>query len=106
MENNFGLRIVKDYPIKGVNFIDINGLLATPKHFAAIIDKFCETIKNNLPAETLSKAAILSPESRGFVFGAPVAAKLGLPLLLIRKNGKNNKDVKTFIDILHLKVYT
>ena len=88
MNNNYGLTIVKDYPIKGVNFIDINGLLATPKYFTAIVDKFCETIKDTLPADMLGKAAILSPESRGFIFGAPVACKLGLPLLLIRKNGK------------------
>ena len=88
MENNYGLTIVKDYPIKGVNFIDINGLLATPKYFTAVIEKFCETVKNNLPADIIGKAAIITPESRGFVFGAPVAAKLGLPLLLIRKNGK------------------
>ena len=88
MNNTYGLTIVKDYPIKGVNFIDINGLLATPQHFTAIIEKFCETLKQSLPAEQLKQAAIITPESRGFVFSAPVAAKLGLPLLLIRKNGK------------------
>ena len=88
MQNNYGLTTVKDYPIKGVNFIDINGLLATPKYFTAVIDKFCETVQNTLPADVLAKAAIITPESRGFVFSAPVAAKLGLPLLLIRKNGK------------------
>ncbi len=88
MQNNYGLTIVKDYPIKGVNFVDINGLLATPQYFTAVIEKFVETIKNTLPAEVLAKAAIITPEARGFVFGAPVAYKLGLPLLLIRKNGK------------------
>ena len=88
MKNNYGLTIVKDYPIKGVNFIDINGMLATPKYFTAVIDKFCETVKNTLPAKVLAKAAIITPESRGFIFSAPVANKLGLPLLLIRKNGK------------------
>ena len=88
MQNNYGLTIVKDYPIKGVNFIDINGLLATPQYFTAIIEKFVETIKNTLPAEKLAKAAVITPEARGFIFGAPVAYKLGLPLLLIRKNGK------------------
>lgn len=88
MSNDYGLTIVKDYPIKGVNFIDINGLLATPKYFTAVIEKFAETIKNALPADKLANAAIITPESRGFVFGAPVACTLGLPLLLIRKNGK------------------
>ncbi len=88
MTNNYGLTIVKDYPIKGVNFIDINGLLATPQYFADIIEKFCQTIQTALPAEILKQAAIITPESRGFVFSAPVADRLKLPLLLIRKNGK------------------
>ncbi len=88
MSTDYGLTIVKDYPIKGVNFIDINGMLATPKHFTAVIEKFCETVKNNLPADKLAKAAIITPESRGFIFSAPVADRLKLPLLLIRKNGK------------------
>ena len=88
MSNTYGLTIVKDYPIKGVNFIDINGLLATPQYFTAVIEKFCHTIQTALPAEVLKQAAIITPESRGFVFSAPVAAKLCLPLLLIRKNGK------------------
>lgn len=88
MQNNYGLTIVKDYPIKGVNFIDINGLLAAPQHFTAVIEKFCQTIQNALPADVLAKAAIITPEARGFLFGAPVANRLALPLLLIRKNGK------------------
>lgn len=96
MNNNYGLTIVKDYPIKGVNFIDINGLLATPAYFSAVIEKFCEIVKSTLPAEILSKAAIISPESRGFIFSAPVANKLGLPLLLIRKNGKIPNHPYTF----------
>ena len=33
MTQNYGLSIVKDYPIKGVNFIDINGLLEKPEYF-------------------------------------------------------------------------
>ena len=88
MSTNYGLTIVKDYPIKGVNFIDINGMLASPHYFTAVIEKFCETVKSNLPPEVFAKAAIITPESRGFIFSAPVADRLGLPLLLIRKNGK------------------
>ena len=88
MTNKYGLAIVKDYPIKGVNFIDINGLLANPTYFSAIIEKFCDVIKAALPANILQQTAIITPESRGFVFSAPVADRLKLPLLLIRKNGK------------------
>lgn len=97
MKKNYGINFVKDYPVKGVNFIDINGLLASPTEFQLVIDKFCRTIniihrgdytnqeKHNCWA---GKEAVLATESRGFLFGAPVAYKLNLPLVLVRKAGK------------------
>ncbi len=88
MKPNYGLTIVKDFPVKGVNFIDINGLLADPASFGAVIDQFCTLIKQTIPAATLQKAAIITPQARGFLFGAPVAYKLGLPLVCVRKKGK------------------
>jgi len=84
---DFGLTIVKDYPIKGINFIDINGLLAKPAGFTKAIDTFCRIISSTL-TPIPAKTAVISPESRGFLFGAPVAHQLGLPLLAIRKKGK------------------
>ena len=88
MKPNYGLTIVKDFPVKGVNFIDINDLLADPECFKAAIDKLCALIQESLPDATLKKAAIITPQARGFLFGAPVAYKLGMPLLLVRKKGK------------------
>ena len=88
MKPNYGLTIVKDFPIRGVNFIDINGLLDDPDCFRAAIDKLCALVTENIPAATLKTAAIITPQARGFLFGAPVAYKLGLPLLLARKKGK------------------
>jgi len=88
MQNKYGLTIVKDYPIKGVNFIDINGLLANPAGFTLAIDQFCQQIKSFLPAGKLATTAIIAPEARGFIFAAPVAYKMGIPLVLIRKKGK------------------
>ena len=88
MKPNYGLTIVKDFPIRGVNFIDINGLLEDPACFRAAIDKLCALVTENIPAATLKTAAIITPQARGFLFGAPVAYKLGLPLLLARKKGK------------------
>ena len=87
-KQNYGLTIVKDFPVKGVNFIDINGLLNDPACFAAAIDKLCALLQGNIPAATLKEAAVITPQARGFLFGAPVAYKLGLPLLLVRKKGK------------------
>lgn len=88
MKPNYGLTIVKDFPVKGVNFIDINGLLNDPSCFQAAIDKMCALIKENVPAATLQKTAIITPQARGFLFATPVAYRLGLPLLLVRKKGK------------------
>lgn len=85
---NYGLRIIQDYPVKNVQFIDINGLLAEPAHFTAVIHKMCDAVQNAVQPDLLKTAAIISPESRGFFFGAPVAYRLGLPLLPIRKKGK------------------
>lgn len=82
---SFPLTIIKDYPKLGINFIDINPLLANPVQFGAVIDTFCTAIKNaGVPAGT----AIIAPEARGFIFAAPVAHALGLPLVLLRKQGK------------------
>ncbi len=88
MKPNYGLTIVKDFPVKGVNFIDINGLLADPACFQAAINKLCTLITANVSADALKTATIITPQARGFLFGAPVAYKLGLPLLLVRKKGK------------------
>ncbi len=88
MKPNYGLTIVKDFPIRGVNFIDINGLLNDPACFQAAIDKLCALITEHIPASTLKTAAIITPQARGFLFASPVAYKLGLPLLLVRKKGK------------------
>lgn len=85
---NYGLRIIKDYPVKNVEFIDINGLLANPEYFTSVIDRMCSTIEKQLSREQLQHAAIISPESRGFYFGTPVAYRLKLPFLPIRKQGK------------------
>lgn len=84
----FGLKIVKDYPKEGINFIDINPLLENPAYFTTVIDKLGEEIIKTLDKETLSKTAIITPEARGFLFGAPTAYKLAVPLVLIRKKGK------------------
>lgn len=87
-KGSFKLNIIKDYPQKGINFIDINPLLQDPTQFAQAVDKFCNAITSSVDKDTLSQTAILAPEARGFIFGAPVASRLRLPMLLIRKKGK------------------
>ena len=96
MNPDYGLTIVKDYPIKGVNFIDINGLLENPSYFNKAIDNFCQLVTDVLGQALPEKTTIISPESRGFLFGAPAACKLGLPFLAIRKKGKIPNNPYTF----------
>ena len=76
------IRNVPDFPIHGVQFKDITSLLLTPEAFGETIDRLVEQAgKRNVDA----LAAI---DSRGFLFAAPMANRMGLPLALVRKAGK------------------
>ena len=76
------IRDVPDFPKPGIMFKDITPLLADPDGFAATIDYLAEQ------AQAYQADAILAIESRGFIFGAALADRVGLPMQLIRKRGK------------------
>lgn len=76
------IRNVPDFPKKGILFKDITPLLANPQAFKAIIDEFTTICKN----KGITKVVAL--ESRGFIFGAPLAYALGVGFVPIRKRGK------------------
>jgi len=76
------IRIIKDFPKKGIAFYDIASILADPKEFNNIINKMAIEVKK-LKANT-----IVGIDSRGFIFSAAVAYKLKLKLVMIRKKGK------------------
>lgn len=76
------LRDVPDYPKPGIVFKDITPLLQDARAFATCIDDLA-----NL-AEGLGATHIAGMESRGFLFGAPLAIKMGIGFLPIRKPGK------------------
>ena len=82
------IRTVYDFPIPGIQYRDITGLLEDPKSFKeAIIDMTSEAMQFKVQT-------IIGIESRGFVFGAPIAYDLDLPFVLARKPGKlPNKTV-------------
>ena len=73
---------VPDFPKPGIVFKDITPLLADPAGFRGTIDLLAERVAG------LDAAAILAIESRGFIFGAALAHKMGLPIHLVRKRGK------------------
>ena len=76
------IRDVPDFPKPGIVFKDITPLLSHAAGFASTIELMAERIRPYAPR------SLLAIESRGFLFAAPLAVHLGLPLHLIRKEGK------------------
>jgi adenine phosphoribosyltransferase len=81
-----------DFPAPGIAFKDITPLLADGDRFAATIDWLCARLES---AKTTFEA-VLAIESRGFVFGAPIAARFRSGLVLVRKPGKLPGLVESF----------
>lgn len=76
------IRKVPDFPKEGIVFYDITSVLMNPEAFGACLDALVERYRG------AGVDAIAAIESRGFLFAAPAAKELGLPLLLVRKAGK------------------
>lgn len=76
------IKDVPDFPKPGIVFKDITPLLTDPAAFTAITDQLADL------AAPRNCDAILGIESRGFIFGAALAYRMGLPLHLVRKRGK------------------
>jgi adenine phosphoribosyltransferase len=76
------IREIPDFPKPGIRFKDITPVLLDPSLFRSTLDALTEW--------TLEKKAdkVAGVESRGFLFAAPVADRLGLGLIPIRKLGK------------------
>ncbi|WP_221931772.1 adenine phosphoribosyltransferase [Thalassomonas sp. M1454] len=73
---------VPNYPIDGIMFRDITGILEDPKAFS-----FCiEHLKQRYANQGITK--IVGTEARGFIFGAPLALALGIGFVPVRKPGK------------------
>ena len=76
------IRDVPNFPKEGIIFKDISTIMMNPILSAEILDHLVELYKD----KGLTKIAGI--ESRGFLFGYPLAIRLGLPFVLIRKKGK------------------
>ncbi|HYG14789.1 MAG TPA: adenine phosphoribosyltransferase [Bacteroidia bacterium] len=76
------IRDVPDFPQPGIIFKDITTVLQQPK--------LCSTMLDNLALQVagLDIHAVAAIESRGFMFGFPLALRLGVPFIPIRKKGK------------------
>ena len=76
------IRKVPDFPAKGILFYDITSVIGNPEAFSYCIDKMVELYGEK------KIDAVAGVESRGFIFAAPFAERMGIPLILIRKAGK------------------
>jgi adenine phosphoribosyltransferase len=76
------IRDVPDFPKPGIVFKDITPVLNDAALFGAIIDVFVERYAS------MEVAKVAAMESRGFIFGAPLAARIGAGFVPLRKFGK------------------
>jgi adenine phosphoribosyltransferase len=76
------IRDIRDFPRPGILFRDITPLLGNAKAFSAAVDRLCADASQHTPD------AIIGIESRGFLFGGPLADRLGLRFVPVRKPGK------------------
>jgi len=76
------IRDVPDFPKPGILFKDITPVLHDPVLFKQVINVLSERVRG------MKVDKIAAIESRGFLFGAPVAFALGISLVPIRKKGK------------------
>ena len=76
------IRDVPDFPRKGILFRDITPVLEEPALFKGLIDELVA------PWKGAGLTRIAAVESRGFIFGAPMALSLGIGMSLVRKAGK------------------
>lgn len=76
------IRDVPDYPKPGILFKDITPLCGDGEAFRLVTDLLAERIAPLAPTK------LVGIESRGFIFGAALAERLGVGLALVRKPGK------------------
>src|SRR5919198_953499 len=76
------IRHVPDFPKAGILFYDITTLLQDPAGFRAAVDSL------SLPFQDQGIEIVVGIESRGFIFGAAVADRIGAGFTPVRKPGK------------------
>jgi adenine phosphoribosyltransferase len=82
------IRNVPDFPKPGIQFKDITPLLGNGPALRHVVDTMAERYRGKIDA-------VVGIESRGFIFGAPIAYALGVGLCIVRKPGKLPHDTHT-----------
>ena len=76
------VRTIPNFPEEGIMFRDITSVLQDPDGFKLAIDEMTRLVSD------LDFDVVLGAESRGFIFGMPIAYNNRKPFVLIRKKGK------------------
>ena len=76
------IRDIKDFPKEGIVFKDITPVLQDPAAFREVMDRML------VYARSRDATAVVGIESRGFIFGMPLAVELGVGFVPVRKLGK------------------
>ena len=76
------IRSIPDFPSEGIIFRDITTVIQDHDGFKLAIDSMINALKD------VDFDLVIGAESRGFIFGAPIAYALGKGLVLCRKKGK------------------
>lgn len=81
---------IENYPQEGVIFRDITPLMSDGEAFKYAVSKMTEYAKQ------LNVDVIVGPESRGFIFGCPVAIELGIGFVPVRKPNKLPRETISY----------
>jgi adenine phosphoribosyltransferase len=76
------IRNIPDFPLPGIQFKDVTTLLSDGAAFAQVVDTFASRYAGR------GIDAVVGIESRGFIFSAPLAYRVGVGLVPVRKHGK------------------
>ena len=76
------IEVVPDFPKKGVQFKDVTSLMQNGEVYKECVKQMAKLVQE------MGAEVVVGPESRGFMFGCPVAVELGLGFIPVRKPGK------------------
>lgn len=82
LKSELNIRTQMNFPIEGIEFIDINPMIINKELYNEVIENFVTQIHDK------KIDYIISPEARGFLFGSPVANRLNVGFIPVRKKGK------------------
>ena len=82
LKSELNIRTEKDFPVKGIEFIDINPLIIQKDCLKEITEKFVAEVENK------NIDYIVAPEARGFLLGTVIANRINVGCIPVRKKGK------------------